>query len=110
LEQEEEKIPKNTLYPNFCLFKFPDRFNCLEDWPKLKKELHSSGISGGYSLVSNHVTTIVVSKKYHVTCYRYHYQTYKEQVNSKRKYEEGSDYMDGIVTTTAKQNSLIEMR
>jgi hypothetical protein len=31
-------------------------------------------------------------------------------VNLKRKYVEGSDYMDGIATTTVKQNRLIEMR
>jgi hypothetical protein len=31
-------------------------------------------------------------------------------VNLKRKYEEGSDYMDGIATTNVKQNRLIEMR
>jgi hypothetical protein len=41
-EQEEDKIPNNTSYPNFCLSKFPDRFNGLGDWPKLKKKLHSS--------------------------------------------------------------------
>jgi hypothetical protein len=61
-EQEEEKIPKNTSYPNFCLYKFPDRFNGLEDWPKLKKELHSSGIAGGCSLISNHIKTLAVGK------------------------------------------------
>jgi hypothetical protein len=107
-EQEEEKIPKNTLYPNFCLYKFIDRFNGLGDWPKLKKELHSSGIAGGCSLISNHVKTLTVGKKYHVTCHRC--QTYKEKVNLKRKYEEGSGYMDGIATTTVNQNRLIEMR
>jgi hypothetical protein len=31
-------------------------------------------------------------------------------VNLKRKHAEGSDYMDGITTTTVKQNRLIEMR
>jgi hypothetical protein len=70
-EQEEDKIPKNTSYTNFCLCKFPDRFNGLWDWPKLKKELHSSGIAGGCSLVSNHVKSMAVEKKYHVTCHRY---------------------------------------
>jgi hypothetical protein len=102
-EQEEDKIPNNTSYTNFCLYKFADRFNGLGDWPKLKKELHSSGISGGYSLISNHVKSI-----YHVTCHRY--RTYKEKVNLKRKYAEGSDYMDNLATTTVKQNRLIEMR
>jgi hypothetical protein len=101
-EQEEDKIPNNTSYPNFCLYKFPDIFNGLGDWPKLKKELHSSGIAGGCTLISNHVKSLVVGKKYHVTCHRY--RTYKEKVNLKRKYMEGSDYMDGIATTTVKQN------
>jgi hypothetical protein len=107
-EQEADNIPKNSSYPNFCLYKFPDRFNGLTDWPKLKKELPSSGIAGGWSLVSNYVKTLACGKKYDVTCHCY--QTYKEQVNLKRKYEEGSDYMDGIATTTVKQNRLIEMR
>jgi hypothetical protein len=107
-EQEEDKIPNNTSYPNFCLYKFPDRFNGLGDWPELKKELHSSGIAGGCTLISNHVKSLAVGKKYHVTCHRY--RTYKEKVNLKRKYVEGSDYMDGIPTTTVKQNRLIEMR
>jgi hypothetical protein len=107
-EQEEDKIPSTTSYPNFCLYKFPNRFNGLRDWPKLKKELHSSGIAGGCSLVSNHVKSLAVGKKYHVTCHRY--RTYKEKVNLKRKYAEGSDYMNGIATTTVKQNRLIEMR
>jgi hypothetical protein len=49
-----------------------------------------------------------VGKKFHVTCQRY--RTYKEKVNLKRKYEDGSDYMDGIATTTVKQNRKIEMR
>jgi hypothetical protein len=31
-------------------------------------------------------------------------------VELKRKYEEGSDYMEGIATTTVNQNILIEMR
>jgi hypothetical protein len=93
-EQEEDKIPNNTSYPNFCLYKFPDRFNGLGDWPKLKKELHSSGIVGGCTLISNHVKSL----------------TYKEKVNLKRKYVEESDYMDGIATKTVKQNRLIEMR
>jgi hypothetical protein len=102
LEQEEDKIPNNTSYTNFCLYKFPDRFNGLGDWPKLKKELHSSGIAGGCSLISNHVKSLDVGKKYHVTCH--HYRTYKEKVNLNSKYVEGSDYMDGIATTTVKQN------
>jgi hypothetical protein len=76
-EQEEEKIPKNTSYPNVCLYKFPDIFNGLGDWPKLKKEFHSSGIAGECSLILNHVKTQAVGKKYHVTCHRY--QTYKER-------------------------------
>jgi hypothetical protein len=46
-EEEEDKIPKNSSYPSFCLYTFPDIFNGLKDWPKLKKELHSSGIAGG---------------------------------------------------------------
>jgi hypothetical protein len=100
-EQEEDKIPNNTSYPNFCLYKFPGRFNGL-------KELHSSGIAGGFSLISNHVKILAVGKKYHVTCHRY--RTYKEKINLKRKYAKGSDYMDGIATTTVKQNRLIEMR
>jgi hypothetical protein len=70
-EQEEEKIPDNTSYPNFCLYTFPDRLNGLGDWPKLKKELHSSGITGGCSLISNHVISLDVGKKCHVTCHRY---------------------------------------
>jgi hypothetical protein len=107
-EQEEDKILNNTSYPNLCLYKFPDRFNDLGDWPKLKKELHSSGIAGGCTLISNHVKRLAVGKKYHVTCHRY--RTFKEKVNLKRKYVEGSDYMDGIATTTVKQNRLIEMR
>jgi hypothetical protein len=41
-EQEEDKTPNNTSYPNLCLYKFPDIFNVLRDWPKIKKELHSS--------------------------------------------------------------------
>jgi hypothetical protein len=41
---------------------------------------------------------MVVRKKFHVTCH--HYRTYKEKVNRKRKYVEGSDYMDGIATIT----------
>jgi hypothetical protein len=70
-EQEKDKIPNNTSYPNFCLYNFPDRFNGLGDWPKLKKELHSSGIAGGCTLISNHVKSLAVGKKYHVTCHRY---------------------------------------
>jgi hypothetical protein len=31
-EQEEDKIPNNTSYTNFCLYKFPDRFNGLRYW------------------------------------------------------------------------------
>jgi hypothetical protein len=107
-EQEDDKIPNNTSYPIFCLYKFPDRLNGLGDWQKLKKELHSSVISGGCTLISNHAKTLSVGKKFHVTCHCY--RTYKEKVNLKRKYVEGSDYMDGIVTTTVKQNRLIEMR
>jgi hypothetical protein len=99
-EQEEDKIPNNTSYLNFCLYKIPDRLNGLGDWPKLKKELHSSGIAGGCSLISNHVTSMDVGKKYHVSCHCY--QTYKEKVNLKRKYVEGSDNMDDIATTTVK--------
>jgi hypothetical protein len=72
LEQEEDKIPKNTSYTNFCLYKFTDRFNGLGDWPKPKKELHLSGISGGCSLISNHVKSLDVGKKYHVT---YHFDS-----------------------------------
>jgi hypothetical protein len=107
-EQEEYKIPNNTSYPSLCLFKFPDICNGLGDWPKLKKEVHLSGISGGCSLISNHVKKLAVGKKYHVTCHNY--RTYKEKVNLKSKYVEGSDYMDGIATKTVKQNRLIEMR
>jgi hypothetical protein len=29
-EQEEDNIPNNASYPHFCLYKFTDRFNCLE--------------------------------------------------------------------------------
>jgi hypothetical protein len=71
LEQEEDTIPNNTSYPIFCLYKFPDIFNGLGDCPKLKKELHSSGIAGGCSLISNHVKSLAVGKKYHVTCHHY---------------------------------------
>jgi hypothetical protein len=28
-EQEEDKIPNNTSYPSFCLYKIPDIFNGL---------------------------------------------------------------------------------
>jgi hypothetical protein len=107
-EQEEDKIPNNPPYPNFCLYKFPDIFNGLGDWQKLKKELHSSGITGGCALISNHAKALAVGKKFHVTCPRY--RTYKEKVNLKKKIEDGSDYMDSITTTTVKQNLLIEMR
>jgi hypothetical protein len=107
-EQEEDKIPKYTSYPNFCLYKFPDRFNGLRDWTKLKKKLRSSGISGWCSLISNHVKSLAVRKKYHVTCH--HYRTYKEKINLKRKYVEGSNNMDGIATSTVKQNLLIDTR
>jgi hypothetical protein len=107
-EQEEDDIPNNTSYPNFCLYKIPDRCNGLGYWPILKKELHSSGMAGGCSLVSNNVKSLPVGNKYHVTCH--HYRTYKEKVNLKRKYVEGSDYMDGIATATVKQNRLIKMR
>jgi hypothetical protein len=107
-EEEEDKIPENSSYPNFCLSKFPDRFNGLEDLLKLNKELHSSGIDDGCSLIPNDVKSLACSKKCHVTCHSY--RLYKEKVNLKRKYEEGSDYMDGIATTTVKQNRLIEMR
>jgi hypothetical protein len=31
-------------------------------------------------------------------------------VNLKRKYEEGSDYIEGMTTTTIKQNRLVDMR
>jgi hypothetical protein len=51
---------------------------------------------------------MAIGKRYYVTCNRY--RTYKEKVNLKRKYVEGSDYMDGIATKTVKQNQLIEMR
>jgi hypothetical protein len=93
LEQEEDKIPKKSSYPNLCLYKFPDRFNG-------QKELHLSGIVCGCSLISNDVNTLACGKNYHVTCHRYH--TYKGKVNLKRKYEEGSDYMEGIATTIVK--------
>jgi hypothetical protein len=102
MEQEEDTIPNNPSYPNFCLYKLPDRFNGLGDWQKLKKELNSSGISGGCTLISNHAKALAVGKKFHVTWHRY--RTYKENVNLKRKYEDGSDYMGGIATTTVKQN------
>jgi hypothetical protein len=107
-EQEEDKIPNNMSYLNFCLYKFPDILNGLGDWPKLNKELHSSGIAVGCSLISNHVKSLDVGGKYQVICHRY--RTYKEKVNLKRKYVEGRDYMDGIATSTVKQNRLIEMR
>jgi hypothetical protein len=107
-EQEEDKILNNASYPIFFLYKFPYIFNGLGDWSKPKKDLQSSGISGGCTLISNHVKSLAVGKKYHVTCHRY--QTYKEKVNPKRKYAEGSDYMDGIATPTVKQNQLIKMR
>jgi hypothetical protein len=107
-EQEEDKIPNNLSYPNLCLYKFPDRFNGLGDWQKLNKELHSSGITGGCTLISNHAKSLAVGKKFHVTCHRY--RTYKEKVNLKIKYDNGSDDMDGIATTTVKQNRLIETR
>jgi hypothetical protein len=81
-EQEEDKIPNNPSYPNFCLYKFPDRFNGLGDWQKLKKELCSSGISGGCTLISNHAKALEVGKKYHVTSHLY--RTYKEKVNLKK--------------------------
>jgi hypothetical protein len=100
-EKEEDKIPKNSSYPNFCLYKFPDRFNGIKYRPKLKKELHSSGIAGGCSLISNIPCTM-----YHVACHG----LYKQKVNLERKYEEGSDYMDGIATATAIQNTMIKMR
>jgi hypothetical protein len=103
-EQEEDKIPNNTSYPNFCLYKFPDILNGLGDWPKLKQELHSSGIEGGCSLISNYVKSLAVGKKYHVTCHRYRTYKEKEKVNLKSKYTEGSDYMDGIAITTVKKN------
>jgi hypothetical protein len=108
LEQEEEKIPKNSSYPNFRLYKFPDRFNDLKDWPKLKKDIRSSGMANGCSLMSNDVKNLACGKKYLANCHRY--RTYKEKVNVKRKYDEGSDYMVGIVTTTMKQNRLVDMR
>jgi hypothetical protein len=62
-EQEVDKIPRNMSYPNFCLYKFPDIFNGLGDWPKLKKEIHSYGIAGGCSLISNHVNILAIGKK-----------------------------------------------
>jgi hypothetical protein len=30
-KEEEDKIPKNSSYPNFCLYKFPNRFDGLKD-------------------------------------------------------------------------------
>jgi hypothetical protein len=107
-EEEENKIPRNSSYPNLYLYKSPDRFNGIKDWPKLKKELHSSGIAGGCSLISNTVKTLACGKKYHVTFH--HYRLYNEKVNLKRKYEERSDYMDCIATTAVKQNRLIRVR
>jgi hypothetical protein len=70
-EQEEDKIPNNPSYPNFYLYKFPDIFNGLGDWLKLNKELHSSGITGGCTLISNHAKILAVGKKFHVTCHHY---------------------------------------
>jgi hypothetical protein len=70
-EQEEDKIPNNTSYTNCCLYTFPDRFNGLGDWQNFKKELHTSVIAGGCSLISNHVKSLAVGNKYHVTCHRY---------------------------------------
>jgi hypothetical protein len=78
-EEEEDKIPKNRSYPSFCLYTSPDRFNDIKYWPKLKKELHSSGISGGCSLISNVAAPLACGKNYHVTCCRY--RLYKEKVN-----------------------------
>jgi hypothetical protein len=51
---------------------------------------------------------VACGKKYHATCHRY--RLYKEKVNLKRKYEEGSDYTEGMATTTVKQNRLIATR
>jgi hypothetical protein len=47
-KEEKDKIPQNSSYPSFCLYTFPGIFNGLNDWPKLKKELYSSGIAGGF--------------------------------------------------------------
>jgi hypothetical protein len=53
------------------------------------------------TLISNHAKALAVGNKFHVTCHRY--RNYKEKVNLKIKYEDGSDDMDGIATTTVKQ-------
>jgi hypothetical protein len=66
--KRKTRFPKNSSYPNFGLYKFPDTFNGLKDWPKIKKELHSSGIAGGWSMIPNDVKALACGKKYHVTC------------------------------------------
>jgi hypothetical protein len=62
-EEKEDKNPKKQLISELCLKKSPYGFNGLADLPKLQKELHSSGISGGYSLISNDVKTLSCGKK-----------------------------------------------
>jgi hypothetical protein len=107
-EEEEDKIPKNSSYPTFCVYKFPDIFNGIRYWTNLKKGIPSSGIAGGSSLISNNATPLACGKKYHVTCHRY--QLYKEKLDLKRKHKERSDYMEGMAKTTDKHNRLIETR
>jgi hypothetical protein len=99
---EEDKIPLNSSYPTFFIYKFPDIFNGLDDWPKLKKEQGTPFIWNFWGFASLYQTLqnllhVAGGNKYHAACHIY--QLYKEKVNLKRKYEEGNDYMDGIVIT-----------
>jgi hypothetical protein len=70
-EEEEDKIPKHSSHPSFCLYKFPDRCDGLSEWPKLRKELHSYGIARGCSLIYNAATSLECGKHHHVICHRY---------------------------------------
>jgi hypothetical protein len=48
-------------------------------------------MAGVFSLISNTVKYIACGKNYHPTYHRY--RLYKEKMDLKRKYEEGSEYM-----------------
>jgi hypothetical protein len=83
-EEEEDKIPKNSSYPNFCLNKFHDRINGLEARRLAQVEEGTPFIwNSRWALPDiKHCKTLACGKNYHVACY--HYQLYKEKVNLKK--------------------------
>jgi hypothetical protein len=62
-KEEEDNIPTNKMYPNFCLYKSPYRLKCLEEWEKIRKEVYVSVIEVGFKLTPNMKTLIKCGTK-----------------------------------------------